>query len=128
MRRLGYLTSHLYPFGFGDKSSVSASLVGGVLEQPPTLFKESVGAGAALTGGWLRDFLQEYSMSTDIATTSALFVGGTMRSALLSSTCADTASAFSVLVSGVMEKKLITYTPGRDVASTAASLVSGVLQ
>ena len=127
MRRLGYLTSHLYPFGFGDKSSVSASLVGGVLEQPPTLFKESVGAGAALTGGWLRDFLQEYRTSTDIATTSALFVGGTMRSALLSSTCADTASAFSVLVSGVMEKKLITYMPERDVASTAASLVSGVL-
>ena len=104
MRRLGYITSHLYPFGFADRAGCSATLVGGVLEQPPTLFIEHATSSAVLVEGWMRDPIQTTAMPKDTATSAA------------------------TLVSGSMETKLIVYSVPRETASSTANLVSGTLE
>ena len=65
MRRLGYLTSHLYPVLVEDRAALSASIVGGQLKDTATAFSDTVGLSYGVVSAELRTLLKATTMPTD---------------------------------------------------------------
>ena len=128
---LTYRTSHIYPQWVEDSLRVSASpFYGNLGPSLSNLAPEPIAISPAIVSGELRAVLRDTSVS-DVATITPLIVSGELRETgeTLKSLSAETdvATSTASVIGGTLKTALITYSANEDVASFSAAVVSGNL-
>ena len=129
MRRLGYLTSHLYPVLVEDRAALSASIVGGQLKDTATAFSDTVGLSYGVVSAELRTLLKSTTMPTDTVSLSYGVVSAELRTLLKATTMpTDTVGLSYGVVSASLATVLKRYEQWpKETAALSASIVSGSL-
>ena len=128
MRRLGYLTSHLYPVLVEDRAALSASIVGGQLKDTATAFSDTVGLSYGVVSAELRTLLKATAFSDTVGLSYGV-VSAELRTLLKSTTMpSDTVSLSYGVVSASLATVLKRYEQWpKETAALSASIVSGSL-
>ena len=129
MRRLGYITSKLYPVLVEDRAGISASIVGGMLKDSATSMVDTVGLSYGVVSAELRTLLKATTMPTDTVSLGYGVVSAELRTLLKSATMpTDTVGLSYGVVSAELKTVLKRYEQWpKETAAISASIVSGSL-
>ena len=129
MRRLGYLTSKLYPVLAEDRAGISAAIVGGQLKDSATSMADTVGLSYGVVSAELRTLLKATTTPADTVSLSYGVVSAELRTLLKATSMpTDTVGLSYGVVSAELKNALKRYEQWpKETAAISASIVSGSL-
>ena len=128
MRRLGYITSKLYPVLVEDRAGISASIVGGMLKDSATSMADTVGLSYGVVSVELRTLLKATTMADTVGLSYGV-VSAELRTLLKATSMpTDTVGLSYGVVSAELKNALKRYEQWpKETAAISASIVSGSL-
>ena len=129
MRRLGYLTSKLYPVLAEDRAALSAAIVGGQLKDSVASVADTMGLSYGVVSAELRTLLKTTAVPTDTMGLSYGVVSAELRTLLKATSMpTDTVGLSYGVVSAELKTTLKRYEQWpKETAAISASIVSGSL-